>query len=343
MRCAGAMGFALLFMAALGNGDAVAQPAQKTAAGDATQQAEALFREADAFVVKSQWPEAEAKLLAAWKLKPTYDLAANLGQVEYRLKKFRDAAEYLEFAVRTWPFSGKPAVKQLAVNRLEDVKKLVAVLRVEVSVPGAAVFVDGRNIGTSPIEHDLFVEPGPRTIEAKLAGYDDAKQVVNPNKGEPIKVELTLTSTRAGAAAPSRKETPPAAPPQNQERSWVPVIALGAASVVGLGVGIGMTVASNSASSDASALEAAILKDGPGCRNAPSTFTERCAELHRTGSRAGTFGDVALGSYVASGVLVLSAATYALWPRATAERSKAALLMPHVDTHGAGVVVAGAW
>ncbi len=43
---------------------------------------------------------------------------------------------------------------------------------------------------------------------------------------------------------------PPAGPVEPQpppEKNWVPVIALGAASAVGLGVGIGMTVASKSA------------------------------------------------------------------------------------------------
>ena len=51
--------------------------------------------------------EAYDILLGAWRKKPTYDVAANLGSVELRLGKVRDAAEHLAFSVREYPPSGR--------------------------------------------------------------------------------------------------------------------------------------------------------------------------------------------------------------------------------------------
>ena len=121
----------------------------------------------------------------------------------------------------------------------------------------------------------------------------------------------------------------------------MPVIALGAASVVGLGVGIGMTVASNSASSEARAQRDKIFAAGGGCLASPS-FAGQCAELHRAGERAGRLGDIALGSYIASGVLAAAALTYALWP-ARNEKATAVLVLPEPRGAGVSFVMVRAW
>ncbi|WP_438008013.1 hypothetical protein WME89_04425 [Sorangium sp. So ce321] len=154
------------------------------------------------------------------------------------------------------------------------------------------------------------------------------------------------SASGAGAGAPAAEKPPvapvePMAPPQ--QRSWVPVIALGAASAVGLGVGVGTTVASNSANSEARAQQDKIFAEGGGCLASPS-FAGQCAELHRAGERAGRLGDIALGSYIASGVVLATAAlTYALWPGKNAEKATALLVLPEPCVDGVGFVMVSAW
>jgi hypothetical protein len=165
------------------------------------------------------------------------------------------------------------------------------------------------------------------------------------------KTEYTLKERRE-AAAPGATvggpvvEQPSAGPveppPRLQERSWGPVIALGAASAVWLGVGIGMTVASNSANSDARAQRGQIFAAGGGCLASPS-FAERCAELHRSSERAGLMGDIALGSYIASGVLAAAAVAYALWPATTTEKPTALLVRPEPRGDGIRLVMVSVW
>ncbi|KYG02170.1 hypothetical protein BE21_55255 [Sorangium cellulosum] len=219
--------------------------------------------------------------------------------------------------------------------------------------------------GKAPLEGEVFVEPGEHRVEARLEGYAPASQTVKVAKGGTAEVTLAmaLAKSEAQAAAPGAEaaeggsapgvgaggpveKKPPAAPEhheqQPQERSWWPVIALGAASAVGLGLGVGMTVASNSANSEARAQQDKIFTAGGGCLASPS-FAGQCVELHRAGERAGRLGDIALASYIASGVLATAALTYAVWPRRGAEKATALIVLPEPRIDGAGVVMVSAW
>jgi hypothetical protein len=344
MRRAGKMGLAaLLMIAAMGASPVQAQPAP-AAPEAAVSQDEVLFREGNAFAAREQWVEAEAKFRAAWKLNPTHDITGNLGQTEFRLHKYRDAAEHLEFAVRTWGVTGDRTPKERAKKRLDEVRKLVTSLRVKVSVEGAAVLIDGKTVGTSPIEHDLFVDPGTRTIEARLSGHDTAKKIVEAKKGDTLRVELAPTLTRAAAVENEPKHEillPPIQPPE--ARSWVPTIALGAASVVGLGVAVGLTVAANNASSDGEAQRAKLRAGGGGCLGEPSDYAATCSALDDDASRLETFTRGATIAYVASGVLAISTVAYVLWPHLRSPASGGVRALPAVGAGHAGIDVTGVW
>ncbi|WP_437944880.1 PEGA domain-containing protein [Sorangium sp. So ce296] len=305
-------------------------------------------------------------LLPAWELNPTFDVAYNLGNTEYQLKKYREAAQYLSFALRHWPLlKGVAKLKPNAEKWLAESRAQVGAVGVTVSMAGAEVLVDGKVTGRAPLEGEVFVEPGEHRVEARLSGYETASQTVRVGKGGTAKVELAMTLAKseaneatpvanvaegasapgAGAGAPVEKKTP-AVPEQQeqrpQERTWWPVIALGAASAVGLGLGVGMTVASNSANSEARAQQHKIFTAGGGCVASPS-FAGQCAELHDAGERAGRLGDIALASYIASGVLATAALTYALWPGRGGEKATALLVLPAPRVDGVGVVMVSAW
>ena len=110
--------------------------------------------------------EAYSLYQQAWTLKHTYDIAGNLGQVELKLGKFRDAAEHLDFTLRLFPPTGKAAPREAIRLAFEAARKEVAALTIRVSAQGAAVSVDGTAIGLSPFEVPVFVDPGKRTLEA---------------------------------------------------------------------------------------------------------------------------------------------------------------------------------
>src|SRR5690349_10684657 len=85
----------------------------------ASKRAQQLFSEGLLLVDAEKWSEAEAKFEQAWAQNPSVSVAANLGQVQARLGKYKEAAEHLEFAVRYWP-SGQEEKRQRTDQRLTE-------------------------------------------------------------------------------------------------------------------------------------------------------------------------------------------------------------------------------
>lgn len=178
------------------------------------------FTQGTAALEAGKHEDALRSFLTVWKVRKTYDVAANLAQAEVQLGKHRDAAEHLSFALRNFPVTGKAALREQMEAMLAEEKKQVVTLVVRVDVDNAEVSVQGRPAGTAPIAEELFADAGMVTVEAGAAGYEPVKQTFEGKKGEARTVELKMV----------RKETP-------QERSVLgPAIAFGAGGV-GLVVG----------------------------------------------------------------------------------------------------------
>ncbi|WP_437894936.1 hypothetical protein [Sorangium sp. So ce124] len=298
-----------------------------------------------------QLEDAELAYLRAWTRLKTYDIAANLGQVQLQLDKPASAAKYLAYGVR----AAGPEIEAERLARMQALlsaaKAQVGTVRVRVkNAPDAELFVDGERV---PVEvtDELYVDPGQHLLVIRRAGYEDAVRPLAtvPGATEEITIDLKPkpAPARGAVGAPMNGEANTngsAAGAQAEEpRSWVPAIALGAASVVGLGVGVGFTLASNAASADARAEREAILRVGPGCLDAPSALADRCAQLARTTARSDRLRDVAGVTYIASGTVALAALAVALWPRTGSAPGSAVRVVPDLRANTAGVLLSGAW
>lgn len=326
------LAWAMVLASALGAGAVHAQPSspQVASSPNAGARADDLFKAGMSDVKQQKWVEAEAKFLAAFSLNRSYDIAANLGQTQYRLGKYREAAEHLAFAVKSWPIVGKREPREAAVKRLEELRKLVASVTVHVNVPGATVLVDGKEVGQAPLADEVFVDPGPRTIEVKLAGYKDAKQTVEAAKGSSQEARLALI-----ASVPS--EGPPGdSVPMNSARIWgrsrrseesglfdgkSPVwmgMGIGVAAL-GFGLGIGGAVASNNNAGTADSIRGPLAeRDGPGaCKEASNA--EPCAELRSAFETSGTYRTVSIAGFSLAGAAVVGTLIYVLLPVDNAE------------------------
>ncbi len=93
-------------------------------------------------------------------------------------------------------------------NQIAMIEKYVSKLNLETLPTGAALRVNGRDVGVSPLKAPLIMSPGDHTIEASLLGYETGKQQVNLSSGEvkkivvplaPQKSTLTIDAPQSGA------------------------------------------------------------------------------------------------------------------------------------------------
>lgn len=197
---------------------------------DAAERAAALYREGNTLYDQNKYVEAEARYQAAWDIQRSFDVAGNLGNVELVVKQPRDAAEHLSYAIEIFPLGEKPSKKAFLESRLTEARAQVGALKIDVNVEGAEVLVDGRVVGRSPLQGEVFVDPGSRVIEARR-GADQTKSSVLVEKGSTQHVSLSM------AAGPNME------------------LLIGGAAVGLLGVASGVTFAllANSKAKDAEA------------------------------------------------------------------------------------------
>lgn len=355
LLCSLGLAIALVAPASSAQTDAGARGATETEA--LTDKARQLYDEGLAALNRSRWAEAHASFLAAWRIKQHYQIASNLGVAELRLGKHRDAAEHLSWYLREAP-AERTAQRQRAEALLKEALAKIAAITIATEPEGAEVKVDGAVVGRTPLALPVFLEPGRHAISAELGGYKPQRELIEPAAGDAVRITLRLVRSdaeaRAAVDAPATagpraaSEAPPAklsetAATSPATRSWVPMIALGAASVVGLGVAVGVTVAANDASAETSSQRAAIWNAGGGCIDAPAEHVGACAKLRDGEARVDAFSNAARIAYATSGLLLAGALTYWLWPATPPGNASRVQLVPNVGARGAGIIAQGAW
>ncbi|WP_437830248.1 hypothetical protein [Sorangium sp. So ce1153] len=303
--------------------------------------------------VAGRLDEAEFFYLRAWARLKSYDIATNLGQVQLQLNKLASAARYLAFGVRTVGPEIDPERLARMQALLAEAKAQVGTVRVRVTnVRDAEVLVDGQRVPAEEMKHELYVEPGRHVLVIRRAGYGEAVIQVAAVAGshEEIATELKpkmatrMGTTGAPVLGDAKTKAPAAGARMEEPRSWIPAIALGAASAVGLGVAVGFTVASNKASADMRAQRAALWRAGGGCADAPDDHAVACRELRRTSERVDVHANAARFAYVTSGALAIAALTYAIWPGGRSSRAVSLAAGPGLGAGGgASIAVVGSW
>ncbi|MGK3999690.1 PEGA domain-containing protein [Sorangium sp. So ce1024] len=319
------------------------------------------FQEGRRAHAEGRLEEAELSYLRAWSRMKSYDIATNLGQVQLKLNKPVSAAKHLAFGLRTVGPEVEPERLEVMEALLAEAKAQVGTLRVRaMNVAEVEVYLDGERVPEEAARHELYLEPGEHVLLMRHAGYEDAvlRVITGPGLTETIahrlkpKAEKAPGAGAAGAPAAAgpqaANDAPPAKLPETtaaprEARSWVPVIALGAASAVGLGLGVGFTVAANAASADVDRQTQEIHGAGGQCAKPTDAFAARCAELHRTGTRADTFGNGARVAYVAAGALAIATVGYVMWPPREPSGPAGVRARIGVLRDGMGVGVVGVW
>jgi len=334
----------------------VSAAARPSFADDDSDRAEQSFVEGNRAFAAGDYHAAFEAYRAAWSLKQTFDIACNLGRTEVELSLSRDAAEHLDYCLRTFSVSARGDVRD-ANRRFRElflrVRREVGALTVDVRPSGAEITVDGASYGVAPIGHDIFLTPGQHLVRAHLAGFENEERSITAEAGASIGVTFTLTPARAAPppppeAAPSAPSSAPGAaspaPPSKRgmEPRTIAVLAGAGASLVALGIGVGFALDAGSARSDASRLGAAANQAGGSCP--PGSSSGECGALHGAvdrEKRSRDAADVALTTGALLGGVTLAA--WLLIPDITRTEVGSLKAAPWVGTRSSGVLFTGAY
>jgi hypothetical protein len=328
-------------------------PEQLPSAGlgaTSSDQADVLFRKGNDLYKQEKYGDAEAAYRAAWDLKKTHDIASNLGHTCMKIGKYRDAAELYDFALRHHPPTVTDAEKkrEFVQRGLADAAKHVGTLRLRVEPAGAEVSVDGKVVGTAPLEADVFVDAGHHTVSAK-AGSKTAKQEVDATRGSVQELALACVEggakpapTPAAGATPPKATTEPAKAASGDDGPSVGLIVAGSAlAVAGLAAGGVFTGLANGKSSDMASLRSDLGGNTSACAGVASVGA-KCNELSDARDGAKMFTNVAVATFVVGGVAAAATLTYALWPRGRGAPKKAGwIAAPFVGPGTGGLAIGG--
>lgn len=293
--------------------------------------AQKQFRTAKQFINAGDLGKARTLLLDLWNRSQTYDVAGQLGFVEYHLKNYGASARYTAFSLAHLPPRETTETQQRLRMAMDDLKARVGMLHVTVSEPGAEIRANDLVLGTSPLPGDVYLDPGDYEIEARDSEARTAKQPVVVSAGATYDVQLTfpprpsavLSTTAAPPEAPQIANTapvavspPPAEPAPDAEpssKSMVPVYIGAAVTAIGIGTWVGFSVDAKSAKDEVNTAQARLGNNANACN--VDSGSANCVQLHDAvdrQNRDSTLAKVGIGVTAVGGVATL--AYILLWP-----------------------------
>ena len=140
--------------------------------------------------------EHEAALVefdAAYRARQHYAILLNMAYCYSEMGRLGDAIDHFERFLRDGGDEIPRARRATVEQEMHRLRSQLVPLTIEVSVPGASLRIDGRDVGTSPLAEPVLVRAGAvHTVEARLDGYRTLSREVAAAQGTPQTVEMEL-------------------------------------------------------------------------------------------------------------------------------------------------------
>lgn len=308
-----------------------------------------LYQQGKDAIKAQRWVDARTKLLDAWTIRPSYDVALSLSQAEFNLEAFAESAQYLAYYFRN--VSAKENEKNLANAKQAFEAAKAKVSSVQLTAPkGADVSIDGKVVGIAPLEDGVFVKPGKRVFEAQQGALKSAVELqalagkeqfvtLSFSEATPTAVQDLPVASGLSGPGPTIEPLPTS---RSSARSLVPVVLGAATTLVATGLGVGFRLASNSSHE-----ELLTLREGNGsngCTDGTAVGSE-CVAQQVASDTTDTRRNISTTAFVLAGVAAVGTAVYWFWPRTDTSEPAGARqglrLSGAVEPGGAGVWLSG--
>jgi hypothetical protein len=144
-----------------------------------------------AFAQRSYWDPARAAFLQAYELSKNPRVLFNVAVMEKNLGRYPQAIEVFRRELREGKGQLTAEEETEIKNAIAGLEQFLMAISIEVSEPGAKVFVDQEEVGVSPLPGPVTVAIGSHVVRATKAGFADAQERVSGDRKAPA-VSLKL-------------------------------------------------------------------------------------------------------------------------------------------------------
>ncbi|MGE3634179.1 MAG: PEGA domain-containing protein, partial [Sandaracinaceae bacterium] len=200
----------------------------------------------------------------AQSMRPSGEALAQIALAEQALGRFVQSEEHLRDAL---VFPNDPFVernRRLLEGALEEISASIGTLTITGSPTGAAIFVEGREVGRLPLPEPIRVDAGSCEVVAVRAGYEEARLEVTVEGGGNADVTVVLSQVES---LPDRDpDVPPTAEAREADGDELLLI-LGIALASAAGVALVGGAIALGVREDAAQQRLTCSDTDPGCRD----------------------------------------------------------------------------
>lgn len=188
--------------------------AEEAGADRGAEEADRHFKSGVALYKEAKYAEALAEFERAYEIAPHPLVLYNIATCHRELSHYGEAVRYYQRFLSEGKGKVPPPRLKEAQTELEAV--LARIARVTIKIEGgegAKVILDGKELGTMPIDGPLIVPPGEHRLVVRAEGKQDAERSVRVASGDEVEVTLKLADAPvARSPGPAPIETSYIAP-----------------------------------------------------------------------------------------------------------------------------------
>ena len=179
---------------------------------------------------------------AAFESYPDPQIYFPIAQAEHRLGRFVEALQHYQQLLA----EGKnitPPLRDKVEKELQDIKKNLASVVLDVKQDGAVILIDGREAARTPTVAPIWVEPGQHTYAVTAKGYTPVEGKMDLLPGKELRRKVVLEpmpvvvkggeSDTAGGDGTLVSKSAPAVAPPSRTPLWIGLGVTGALAVSG--------------------------------------------------------------------------------------------------------------
>lgn len=174
----------------------------------------------------------------AYAVKPNYKVLYNIAQSYFELRQYVEARDSLTRYVKDGGDAIDAERRASVENDLAELQRRISHLKLVVNVAGAAVYVDGKKVGTTPLASTVDVSEGQRTIAIESPDRGSKQRVVRVAGGEEHIIEIAFEEQSKPTQPSSARSTDQPSAPKSSGLGagfWVTGV-----SALALGAGAGV-------------------------------------------------------------------------------------------------------